>query len=55
MTKDKSDRFDPDKHEVTYKKAKPGSSSKARRAHEKKTIARHKPSWNKNQGGGGRK
>ena len=55
MSKDKSDRFDSDKHEVSYKEAKPGSSPASRRAHEKTKIARHKPSWNKDRGGSGRK
>lgn len=55
MNKDKSSRFDPDKHEISYKEAKPGFSPDSRRAHEKKKIAQHKPTWNKGRGGSGRK
>lgn len=55
MSKDKSHLFDPAKHEIVYKEAKPGASSDQRRKHEKQKIARHKPSWNDDGGGSGRK
>lgn len=52
---DKGHLFDPEKHRVEYKTARRGATSSARREHEKRKIAQHKPSWNKDGGGSGRR
>lgn len=52
---DKSSRNNPKKHRVDYQLAKPGASTEARRKHERSKIAQHKPPWNKDAGGSGRK
>ena len=52
---DKSGLYDPAKHEIFFQVAKPGTSTETRRAHEKRKIAEHEPSWNRDRGGSGRK
>lgn len=52
---DKSHLFDPLKHEVRYQVAKRGASVESRREHERASIAKHRPPWNRDQGGSGRK
>lgn len=54
MSRDKSDKFDPAKHNISYQEAKPNASPSSRRKHEKDKIKKHKPSWNKDRGGSGR-
>lgn len=52
---DKSNRFDPSKHRVEFKAAKLGATTGDRRAHERSKIVQHKPPWNRDGGGSGRK
>ena len=54
-TTDKSHLYDPTKHRIAYQVARPGASTEARREHEKRKIAEHAPSWNKDGGGSGRR
>ncbi|MCY3701512.1 MAG: GIY-YIG nuclease family protein [Rhodospirillales bacterium] len=52
---DKSDLYNPKKHRVDYKLAKPDAAAEQRRKHERSKIAQHRPPWNKDGGGSGRK
>lgn len=54
-TTDKSQLYDPVKHEVRYQLAKPHTSPEDRRQHERASIAKHRPLWNRDRGGSGRK
>ena len=51
----KSDRYDSAKHEICYQVANPLASAEQRREHERASIARHRPPWNADRGGSGRK
>ena len=52
---DKSHLFDPLRHEIRYQVAKHGVSVESRREHERASIAKHGPPWNRDQGGSGRR